>query len=137
MKTLRFALILSMGLITLALRAQVVHIDVKVTDVNGKVTYFKDATCSAASGCASPDFPVMVDGVKEQRQLEDYQYITVMPYQPSSNEALYVTVELERPAGGTQLVEMSKHLRFSGSSDDLPPLVLKDISMIEVIKKDK
>jgi hypothetical protein len=137
MKKLKTLLAIGCWALATGVFAQVFVIDVKVTDVDGKVTMFKDATSSAASGCASSDFPVMKDGVKEQHLMEDYTYITVMPYQPSSNEALYVTVELEKPDGKTLMVEMSKHLRFRSSSEDKDPVMLKDISMIEIFKREE
>lgn len=120
-------------MMAMAMQAQVIRVDVKVTDVEGTAVKLVAVTSSSATGCASPDFPVLVDGIKEQRLFEDYKYITVMPYEPSSNDDLYVTVELENLKGVTEMLEMSKYLRVSGSVDGgRKSFTLKDISMIEV-----
>jgi hypothetical protein len=133
MKTTRILLFLAMSLLTLNLEAQVIRVDVKITDNDGKVAMITAATTSAATGCASPDFPVIRNGEKEQALLEDYKYISVMPYETSSNETLYIVAELEKTDGSTEKVEMSKHLRFNGHAiEGEASLTLKDISMIEV-----
>ena len=122
-----------LALITFTVQAQVIRVDVKVTDVDGKSTTLVRASSSAAYGCASADFPIMRHGEKVQVQMEDYKYITVMAYEPSSNDALYVTVELEKPDGSKEVVEMSKYLRFSGTVDgERASVTLKDINMVEV-----
>jgi hypothetical protein len=133
MKTMKLMCILAMAFLVTGLQAQVIRVDVKITDNEGKVAMVTAATSSSATGCASPDFPVYRNGIKEQVLMDDYKYISVMPYETPSNEALYVVVELETPKGGTERVEMSRYLRFSGRSvTGDAALQLKDISMIEV-----
>ena len=133
MKTLRITFVLLFSLLVMGVQAQIIRVDVTVTDNDGKVSKITQATSSSAIGCNSPDFPVYRNGVKGQEQLEDYKYISVMPYEASSNETLYIVVELEKTDGSTEKVEMSKHLRFNGHAiEGEASLTLKDISMIEV-----
>ena len=133
MKTLRTTFVLAFSLLVMGVQAQVLRVDVQITDNDGNVAKITAATTSAATGCNSPDFPVYRNGEKEQALLEDYKYISIMPYEPSSNETLYVVAELEKPDGSTEQVEMSKHLRFNGHAiEGEASLMLKDISMIEV-----
>jgi len=127
-----------LALTTFAAQAQVIRVDLKVTGVDGESMTLVRASSSAASGCASPDFPIMRHGEKVQVQLEDYKYLTVMSYEPSSNDELYVSVELEKPGGSKEMVEMSKYLRFNGTvNGERGSMILKDINMIEVFVEEE
>ena len=138
MKTIGITFTFLFALVFMGLQAQVIRVDLKITDNEGTTSGITAATTSSSIGCASPDFPVFRNGLKEQVSLEDYRYITVMPYEKSSNETLYTVVELEKTDGSKELVEVSKYLRFSGREvKGEAASTLKDISMIEVFVKEE
>ena len=106
---------------------------IRVTDVNGKTTVVRNATSSASSSCNSPDFPAIKGGKRTDISFNDLKFITFMPYKASSNEALYISAELEYKDGTRDEVEMSKYIRFSGKAgtEDFS-ITVTEINMVEV-----
>jgi len=133
MKTLKGLSVLLLMMWGTLLMAQSGNATIKVTDLKGKTTVVKYASSSASSSCNSPDFPAIKGGKRTDISFNDLKFITFMPYKSSSNEALYISAELEFKDGTKQEVEMSKYIRFSGKSgtDDFS-ITVTEVNMVEV-----
>ena len=129
--------ILLSGLILVVLSAGLLAQDaippIKVFDTNQKETIVKNASSSSSSSCNSPDFPVIKGGSRKDINFKDLEFVTVLHDRKASND-MYITVELTTKDGGIEILEMIKHIRFTGVTEEGDfSIAVKDISMVQVM----
>ncbi len=106
----------------------------KVTDSNNVTTLIEHATTSSSSSCNSADFPVYKGGDRADINFRDLTRIIVHPDRPSTNDAIYVSVELVDRSGKSEVTELIKSIRFMGDSEQGKFRVkVEDIRSVEVI----
>jgi hypothetical protein len=115
-------------------RAQDSPATVKVTDLKGVTTLIKHATTSSSSSTGIPDFPVLAEGSRKEIKFSEVNWISVLHGDPTSNDQVYIRVELTFINGKTEEVEMIKHIRFSGQSEQGPfSIKVMEVNTVQVI----
>ena len=118
---------------TTGLLAQDAVPPIKVFDTNQNETIVKNASSSSSSSCNSPDFPVIKGGSRKDINFKDLEFVTVLHDRQASND-MYVTVELTTKDGGIEILEMIRHIRFTGVTEEGEfSIAVKDISMVQVM----
>lgn len=123
-------------LIVTGVFAQKKEYTVKVFDLQDVTTVLENVSSSSSSSCESSDFPVYQGATKTDINYADLKSIIVRHDQPAEDPNNYVTVELEFMNGKTDLYEMVKHIRITGTSESGNfSIKIKDVNMIEVMHK--
>jgi len=100
------------------LHAQGQRFTLEITDTQNQVTLVENASSSSSSSCNSPDFPVYQDGSRADINFRDLDRIVVHPERATSNDEVYVTVELIDRKGESEMIEMIRNIRFMGNTRD-------------------
>lgn len=98
------------------LTAQPQRFTIKITDDQNQTTLVENASSSSSSSCNSPDFPVIQNGTRTDVNYRDLDELVVHPERHTSNDEMYVSVELIDRAGKSTMIEMVRNIRLMGST---------------------
>jgi hypothetical protein len=136
MSAKKLAVALCLALMVSGMFAQEKEYKVKVFDLQDVITTLDRASSSSSSSCESSDFPVYQGSTKKEVNFADLKSIIVRHDKPADDPNNYVTVELEYLNGSSDLYEMVKHIRITGSgaSGSFSKKIM-EINMLEIVHK--
>jgi hypothetical protein len=118
MKRVKWIPVLLLMLWSAGLMAQPQRYTIKITDTQNQTTLVENASSSSSSSCNSPDFPVMQNGNRTDVNYRDLDKMIVHPERPTSNDEVYVAVELVGRDGKSSMIEMIRNIRLMGTTAD-------------------
>ena len=108
---------------------------IKVVDIRDVTTVVTRASSSSSSSCHSPDFPVLRGGSYRDVNFNELSRIIVHHDQQVKDAANYIGIELVAKDGKAEVLEMIKHIRFTGNTKNGEfSIMVKDIKTVEVIE---
>jgi hypothetical protein len=136
MSAKKLAVALCLALMVSGMFAQEKEYKVKVFDLQDVITTLDRASSSSSSSCESSDFPVYQGSTKKEVNFADLKSIIVRHDKPADDPNNYVTVELEYLNGSSDLYEMVKHIRITGSGESGSfSKKIVEINMLEIVHK--
>lgn len=113
--------------------AQERGVTVKVTDLKKVTTTVRNATSSSSSSCGTSDFPVYQGADARDVDIADLTWISVR-HDLTPSDPNYVKLELTFKDGSSQIYEMVRYIRFTGSSEEGSfSVMVKDINTIQIL----